>query len=161
MLKDYVNGKLLYCTMPPGSDPPGVAPCNPDGSWGSPAAAAASAAAAAPEPSSPDTAGAAAADGDAAGPSDSAAAGGGDVGASGRAALGGLGLDEADLELLEGLSLGSGPAKAAPKRPDYKFHKKVQRSKGTRGQVKDGGGYDGAALTTGKKGGIVRIGGYM
>ena len=86
---------------------------------------------------------------------------------------GALLLDPADLELLDGLSLAAGinPAAAAaaaagqrkPKaaRPEYKMHKKGPlRSKGARGQVKDDGGYDGAALKVGKKGGLVRVSGY-
>lgn len=66
-------------------------------------------------------------------------------------------LSEADLELMEGLGIGP---KGKPRRPDHKFHKKAARSKGTRGLQADAGGYDGAALSTGKKGGLVRVGGY-
>lgn len=66
-------------------------------------------------------------------------------------------LSEADLELMEGLGL-DGKSKA--KRPEHKFHKKAARSKGTRGVAVDVGGYDGATVQTGKKGGLVRVGGY-
>lgn len=66
-------------------------------------------------------------------------------------------LSEADLELMEGLGVGP---KSKTKRPEHKFHKKAARSKGTRGLQADAGGYDGAALSTGKKGGLVRVGGY-
>jgi large subunit GTPase 1 len=66
-------------------------------------------------------------------------------------------LSEADLELMEGLGIGQ---KAKAKRPEHKFHKKAARTKGTRGLQADAGGYDGAALSTGKKGGLVRVGGY-
>lgn len=66
-------------------------------------------------------------------------------------------LSEADLELMEGLGVGS---KAKARRPDHKFQKKAARTKGTRGLAADAGGYDGAALSTGKKGGLVRVGGY-
>jgi hypothetical protein len=34
------------------------------------------------------------------------------------------------------------------------------RSKGARGAIVDAGGYDGAALARGKKGGLVRVSGY-
>jgi len=66
-------------------------------------------------------------------------------------------LSEADLELMEGLGIGP---QGKPRRPDHKFHKKAARTKGTRGLQADAGGYDGAALSTGKKGGLVRVGGY-
>ena len=39
--------------------------------------------------------------------------------------------------------------------PDYKFNKKPKRAK-ARSSGNDGGGYDGAAFTTGKRGGLVR-----
>ncbi|KAF8060039.1 LSG1-2 [Scenedesmus sp. PABB004] len=87
--------------------------------------------------------------------------GGAAAGASGEAAgappAGALLLSDADLELLEGL--GEGP-RAKAKRAEHKFHKKAPRTKGTRGLAADAGGYDGAALSTGKKGGLVRVGGY-
>jgi hypothetical protein len=66
-------------------------------------------------------------------------------------------LSEADLELMDGMGIGG---KAKAKRPEHKFHKKAARTKGTRGLQADAGGYDGAALSTGKKGGLVRVGGY-
>lgn len=66
-------------------------------------------------------------------------------------------LDEADLELLESLQPG---VQSKLKRPDYKFQKKQARSKGTRGEQRAEGLFDGAALVTGKKGGLVRVGGY-
>jgi hypothetical protein len=47
-----------------------------------------------------------------------------------------------------------------PNRAAHKFHKKAARSKGTRGQAADGGGYDGAGLAVGKKGGLLRVAGY-
>ncbi len=74
-------------------------------------------------------------------------------------------LDPADLELLEGLGLEGAPAgarKPKPQRPDYKMHKKAARGpKGARGAAKDEGGYDGAALAVGKRGGLVRVVGYQ
>jgi large subunit GTPase 1 len=70
-----------------------------------------------------------------------------------------LELDLADLELLEELDGEVGKQKAA-RRSEHKFHKKAARSKGTRGVERDGGGYDGAQMVTGKKGGLVRVGGY-
>lgn len=66
-------------------------------------------------------------------------------------------LSEADLELMEGLGVG---ALGKMRRPEHKFHKKAARTKGNRGLQADAGGYDGAALSTGKKGGLVRVGGY-
>lgn len=46
-------------------------------------------------------------------------------------------------------------------RPEHKFHKKAARSKGSRGQLRDGAeGYDGASLPMGKRGGLVRVTGY-
>ena len=45
-----------------------------------------------------------------------------------------------------------------PRRPDYKFQKKPVRTKGSRGKADDGTAvYDGAAFTTGKRGGLVRV----
>ena len=44
-----------------------------------------------------------------------------------------------------------------PKRPEYKFQKKPARTKGNRGKAEDGNAvYDGAAFTTGRRGGLVR-----
>lgn len=71
-----------------------------------------------------------------------------------------LELTEADLELLDELnSAGKGDKS---KRPDYKFQKKAARTKGNRGR-NDGDELeiDGSALRTGKKGGIVRVTGYL
>ncbi|KAF5842692.1 hypothetical protein DUNSADRAFT_5768 [Dunaliella salina] len=72
-------------------------------------------------------------------------------------------LDEADLDLLmNDLDLGAGAVGAIKqriqpqKRAAHKFQKKAARSKGDRGQIKDGG-YDGAPMTTGRKGGLVRV----
>jgi large subunit GTPase 1 len=76
---------------------------------------------------------------------------------SNQEATDGLRLDMADLELLDELG---GAAQQKSKRADHKFHKKAARSKGNRGQEMDAGGYDGAALLTGKKGGLVRVAGY-
>uniref|UniRef100_A0A7S3R0I0 G domain-containing protein n=1 Tax=Dunaliella tertiolecta TaxID=3047 RepID=A0A7S3R0I0_DUNTE len=74
-----------------------------------------------------------------------------------------LQLDEADLDLLmNDLDLGAGAVGAIKqrvqpqKRAAHKFQKKAARSKGDRGQIKDGG-YDGAPMTTGRKGGLVRV----
>jgi hypothetical protein len=47
--------------------------------------------------------------------------------------------------------------KEKPRRPEHKFNKKPARTKGTRGKVNDGDlVYDGGAMKTGKKGGLVR-----
>jgi hypothetical protein len=67
-------------------------------------------------------------------------------------------LSEADLELMVGLGVSNKANNS--KRPEHKFHKKAARSKGSRGLAVDAGGYDGAGLRIGKKGGIVRVGGY-
>lgn len=68
----------------------------------------------------------------------------------------GVGLDEGDLLMMEDLDIGS--KKVRPVRPSYKFHKKQMRSKGDRGEKKDvpGVSYDGASLVQGKRGGIVQ-----
>jgi len=48
--------------------------------------------------------------------------------------------------------------KEKPRRPEHKFNKKPARTKGTRGKVNDGDlVYDGGAMKTGKKGGLVRV----
>ncbi|KAJ9531428.1 hypothetical protein QJQ45_006852 [Haematococcus lacustris] len=75
-------------------------------------------------------------------------------------------LDEADLDLLMG-DLGGAQAGALGKgglgqqqqqrRAEHKFHKKPARTKGNRGEERAEGLYDGAAMTTGKKGGLVRM----
>lgn len=200
ILKDYTAGRLVYCQLPPGSDPPGwaphVAPEKAPDLESMPLAQ--------PAPQPPAAAGgpdgaAAAAEADiaaagAAGASSSGAGGGGGgrgaaaaaaapqvvasaaaaAAATAAAAAEDLGddallLDEADLELLDGLSLeGGGGAskkvpvvqKPRPQRPDYKMQKKGARSKGARGVAKDDGDYDGAALAVGKKGGLLRVTGY-
>lgn len=48
-------------------------------------------------------------------------------------------------------------ARAKPKRPEYKFHKKPVRTKGKRGKADDSATYDGSAMRTGKHGGLVRV----
>lgn len=185
ILKDYTNGKLLYCKLPPASQRKGFAPVvaplpgtvnamqldqqrqavqvgsapqqpqqlqpvqdsqvphQQQQESGSADASSSSPAAAQPEDvpagEAADASGAAAADGI--------------DGVDASTLL----LSEADLELMEGLGVGP---KSKAKRPEHKFHKKAARSKGTRGLQADAGGYDGAALSTGKKGGLVRVGGY-
>jgi large subunit GTPase 1 len=143
MLKDYTAGKLLYCCLPPGNNPPGIAPM--------PAVTKAK--------RDVDTTPAAStsqyAD-DKASTQNSDVAADPTPGPSTQQAQ--ADLNEADLDLLQSLD---GSLKDKAKRPEYKFHKKAARTKGNRGQVKDGGGYDGAAMVTGKKGGLVRVGAYM
>ena len=58
---------------------------------------------------------------------------------------------------LEAITAAAGkPAKT--KRPDYKFNKKPARTKGNRGKAEDDiAAYDGAAFTTGRRGGLVRV----
>ena len=75
------------------------------------------------------------------------------------AAPGGVPLDEADMDMLDEMDRNA-RAGAAAKRPDYKFNKKAARTKGDRGQLKGEGGFDGGAMLTGKKGGLVRVTGY-
>ena len=49
-----------------------------------------------------------------------------------------------------------------PKRPEYKFQKKPARTKGNRRKADDGNAvYDGAAFTTGRRGGLVRTSATM
>jgi large subunit GTPase 1 len=59
-------------------------------------------------------------------------------------------------------AVGLGGKKPKPQRAEHKFHKKAARTKGDRGQQKEGTGaaYDGASLPMGKRGGIVRVAGY-
>lgn len=175
LLKDYVNGKLVYCTLPPCSDPPGIAPLNADASTTSSSAAAAAAARSSTAADMTPAMAQSVLESDAGqhlsssslqtGPS--AAASQSDAGAATQSSAAPanedvstatFAFDAADLELLESLRLEGSSAKA--RRPDYKFHKKAARSKGSRGQVKNDGVYDGAALTTGKKGGLVRVSNY-
>lgn len=52
---------------------------------------------------------------------------------------------------------GAAVVESKPKRPEYKFQKKPARTKGNRGKADDGNAvYDGAAFTTGRRGGLVR-----
>ncbi|KAF6251424.1 hypothetical protein COO60DRAFT_1704822 [Scenedesmus sp. NREL 46B-D3] len=190
ILKDYTNGKILYCKLPPGIGREGFAPDvaplpgtvnsmqlgqqqqqqqqhhHHQQRQGGAAAGASGSKAAAPAAAvdaSHSKAVAAAADaGDAGSGSDAGSAAGDDAAAAGAGVESGdptmLLLSEADLELMEGLGV-SDKAKNS-KRAEHKFHKKAARSKGSRGLAVDAGGYDGAALSTGKKGGLVRVGGY-
>lgn len=187
ILKDYTNGKLLYCKLPPGFSPAGFAPSvaplpgtvnsmsipnsmsTPNSSHQVPQqqqqqqqlqeqlqreqeVAGSGDGAVSAESTDADDASSDAGDSDSGEELEANAIA---AGVDGDASM--LLLSEADLELMEGLGIGS---KAKPKRPDHKFHKKAARSKGSRGLAADAGGYDGAALTTGKKGGLVRVGGY-
>eukprot|EP00798_Chlamydomonas_sp_ICE-L_P026354 gene26354-17451_t len=70
-------------------------------------------------------------------------------------------LDAADLDVLECMAATAPLVKKANKRPDYKMNKKAARTKGDRGEDKSFGSFDGAALSTGKKGGLVRVTGYI
>ena len=66
-----------------------------------------------------------------------------------------LALQSLKLPLLKDSLCGAGGNRNKPQRPDYKFNKKPKRAK-ARSSGNDGGGYDGAAFTTGKRGGLVR-----
>ncbi|KXZ45888.1 hypothetical protein GPECTOR_49g472 [Gonium pectorale] len=174
ILRDYTSGKLVYCLMPPGSSPVGWVPGAAAPAAGKAAASAAGGPAAAAGGAAGGDSGSDDNDGDdevqergapsstsrPAAAASAAAAGPGPASAS--AAAGSSYPDEdfdaADLDLLAGLGLG--PKGAKSKRPEYKFNKKAPRTKGDRGQARGEGGYDGAGLVTGKKGGLVRVGGY-
>lgn len=188
LLKDYTSGKLLHCTLPPGASPEAYVPLLHDpvtmqllpaaAAWAgaaqaaataSPAGAAAAAQAAsarAQQPAASQLQGSGGAEESLEGEGLSEE-GGEEAGVAGPSQLP-TDLDDADLDLLMGdlgISGGSGAAgagekQAKAKRADHKFHKKAARSKGDRGQLRGEGGYDGAAMTTGKKGGLVRVGGY-
>mmetsp|Transcript_27163 Transcript_27163/g.69134 ORF Transcript_27163/g.69134 Transcript_27163/m.69134 type:complete len:649 (-) Transcript_27163:2405-4351(-) len=159
LLKDYTSGKLLNCTLPPGSDPPTFIPRVHDPATLKPIAG--------PQPTAPPPAASPAATAGTSGPSAAqpASTSQGVSVATGQAPLA---LDEADLDLLMGdlgldagsLPLAGGDAKAKPKRAEHKFHKKAARTKGNRGEERAEGIYDGAAMVTGKKGGLVRVAGY-
>lgn len=68
-----------------------------------------------------------------------------------------VGWSEADVDLLDSLAIAD---KTKPRRAEHKFQMKATREKGNRGQAKGDGTADGAAMTTGKKGGLVRVAGY-
>ena len=51
----------------------------------------------------------------------------------------------------------AGQIESKPKRPEYKFQKKAVRTKGNRGKADDTDSYDGAAFSTGRRGGLVRV----
>ncbi|GFR44328.1 hypothetical protein Agub_g5541, partial [Astrephomene gubernaculifera] len=147
-LRDYTNGKLVYCLMPPGSAHVGWVP-------GEAAAAAAPppSAAQAPQADEPadgeDTEDEEGEDGEEAeeqgedgGEAAPLASGATATAPSQRPRSGAVAaravpaddLDAADLDLLQ--DLGLGPKEAKQKRPDYKFNKKAARSKGDRGQLR-------------------------
>ncbi|KAL4446291.1 hypothetical protein ABPG77_003098 [Micractinium sp. CCAP 211/92] len=183
ILKDYVDGKILYCKAPPGASPEVQALAESAGLRRSgvepPAAPPAASPAASP---AGDSSGSDGGDGSAAGVPEGgavSAAARQQEGAAGPAAAPGaagqagdagdssdgaaaaapgqpLDLDEGDLLLIDDLDIGG--KKSKPVRPAYKFHKKQARSKGDRGQKKDATQvYDGAAIVQGKRGGIVRV----
>lgn len=185
ILKDYTSGKLLFCQLPPGHPMASFAPAGAPSAEElegmqlqqrlapQPASSSQPSREAAAVPAvhqsgtsngsssrSANTAPAGPAAGDEAGgdSSESTEEAGPDPSSSNQEAADGLQLDMADLELLD--ELGGAGAQQKSKRADYKFHKKAARSKGSRGQEVDAGGYDGAPLLTGKKGGLVRVAGY-
>ncbi len=177
LLRDYTAGKLVFCLLPPGSTPTSWVPGQEERITKAPplkpAAATSPASAGAVAEGSGATVAAGAADSGVSGTGaaegagaeeegsgrgeDGEAAGAG-AGAAGAAAAVGEELDAADLDLLQ--EMGLGPKEAKQKRPEYKFNKKAPRTKGDRGQLRAEGGYDGAGMVTGKKGGLVRVGGY-
>ena len=157
IMKDFCDGRLLWFEYPPGyqgekKDPREVA------------AAAAAAAASRPQHGSlseevidEGTRPSAAPVGDAAATSGATAA----AAAAAAAAAGGIELEDA--LMLDSLDLGAKKDKA--KRPDYKFHKKQKRDKGTRGKgafgIQSDGTEDGLGIVYGKRGGIIRVAGYL
>ncbi|KAL6764502.1 hypothetical protein V8C86DRAFT_3012609 [Haematococcus lacustris] len=183
LLRDFTAGKLLHCFLPPGSTPPAYVPlvhhpktlqplqplqsttpsglqatagsqeqAQPAGSVGSQPRQGQVGSESASPSHGPDVVG---------GVAEPGLQPGGQAGAS---RLGQL--DEADLDLLMG-DLGGAQAGALGKgglgqqqqqrRAEHKFHKKPARTKGNRGEERAEGLYDGAAMTTGKKGGLVRM----
>lgn len=187
ILKDYVDGRILYYRAPPGAPPQIQAIAAGSGfrqgSSGSGIApeAAAPAAPAAPigaqeaedaEPirgvkgiasSSVIAHGPAAANGDAAceassGAAQAAAAAGGGATPSSSSNNCADTLQLDEGDLLLMDDLDIGGKKAKAARPAHKFHKKTARTKGDRGQKKEvGATYDGAILVQGKRGGLVHI----
>jgi len=59
-------------------------------------------------------------------------------------------LDDGELELMKDIQISN-----KPRRAEHKFHKKAAKTKGTRGQIKDSG-VEGFGVMYGKKGGIIR-----
>ncbi|KAL4423785.1 hypothetical protein ABPG75_001086 [Micractinium tetrahymenae] len=187
ILKDYVDGKILYCKAPPGASPevqaiadsaglqrggaapapmPAAAPAAaPAGGGPSSSSSSAAAAVGAAAEGSTAAADAARQQEGAAGPAAVPAAAGEDGGAGSSsaaaaadAATAGGPLDLDEGDLLLIDDLDIGGKKAKAVRPAYKFHKKQARSKGDRGQKKDATQvYDGAAIVQGKRGGVVRV----
>lgn len=172
MLKDYTSGKLLNCTLPPGTYPPmyipfvhdpvTLQPLQPPSAPVRAPAAGGQAATSSPQTGVGAPGLAPQASMDSVGAASTSTAGGSAVVATGQAPVV---LDEADLDLLMGGELGGAGggvgllpgAQSKTRRADHKFHKKAARSKGTRGEERAEGGYDGAAMTTGRKGGLVRV----
>ncbi|EFJ46500.1 hypothetical protein VOLCADRAFT_105489 [Volvox carteri f. nagariensis] len=158
ILRDYTNGKLVYCLMPPGSEPPGWVPGAPAAGALRPSPAAATATDVVSSDGGDDDDDDDDGDEDGGSPMLEASRSGAAVAAAGSATAPPDDLDAADLDLLQGLGLG--PKQPKQKRPEYKFNKKAPRTKGDRGQLRAEGGYDGAGMVHGKKGGLVRVGGY-
>eukprot|EP00191_Tetraselmis_sp_GSL018_P013604 CAMPEP_0177589582 /NCGR_PEP_ID=MMETSP0419_2-20121207/6894_1 /TAXON_ID=582737 /ORGANISM="Tetraselmis sp., Strain GSL018" /LENGTH=580 /DNA_ID=CAMNT_0019079973 /DNA_START=127 /DNA_END=1869 /DNA_ORIENTATION=- len=128
LLKDYVDGKLVYMEWPPDADEaiirhtPEFGPRAGGGE-----------------------------NHDAAGDTECREESSGDASSSSRNACR---VKDRDVELLRDMGISSADSKQ--RRPEYKFHKKAARSKGTRGQNKESDG----GVSYGKKGGLVRVGGY-
>ncbi|MEW5313900.1 MAG: hypothetical protein WDW38_005433 [Sanguina aurantia] len=186
IMKDYTSGKLLHCLLPPGSDELGWAPDSDPAEYLAAAVAARNPTAATPWSAMPAPGGGSSAHGstharssipesdeDEEGSDDSE--GGSSSGPSPTtqqkqqeptspqsqpipvttSKL--VGWSEADVDLLDSLAIAD---KKKPKRAEHKFQMKATREKGNRGQAKGDGVADGAAMMTGKKGGLVRVAGY-
>ncbi|KAL6782518.1 hypothetical protein ACKKBG_A07095 [Auxenochlorella protothecoides x Auxenochlorella symbiontica] len=149
ILKDYIDGKLMFCKAPPGAARAVRAVAAALAHGGMPEALACSSGAPALEAPS----GGGQEEASTSGEEDSEEEEGPGVSAGAGAEL-----DLADLELLEELKLqAQGQKPSKPVRAAHKFHKKAARSKGTRGIAVDLGTSDGAMLQHGKRGGLVRI----
>mmetsp|Transcript_15292 Transcript_15292/g.39482 ORF Transcript_15292/g.39482 Transcript_15292/m.39482 type:complete len:604 (-) Transcript_15292:104-1915(-) len=137
LLKDYVDGKLIFLEWPPGT-PPELVKHTPEFPEAEPHGKQPAAAPEKPGPSGGAAQSGSAEEGDSAGPSGAAD----------------LEIEEGDLELLAEMRVGDKPKRAA-----HKFHKKAARTKGDRGQSRESG-VEGLGVLYGKKGGIIRVQGY-
>jgi len=142
LLKDFTDGKLLHCTLPPGVRPQAVA----GGGGEDPAFSVGEGSRTGISESARPAGGA----GPETGPAPPAPSGAGGSG-SGR----GGATYEQDMSLMR--ELHEEKLKKERRRPDYKFKKKASRSKGSRGQWKETGEGDGSGFAVGKRGGILRV----
>eukprot|EP00887_Chlorella_sp_A99_P006011 scaffold27.g6011.t1 len=171
ILKDYVDGKLLFCKPLPDASPAVRAVAAAVAQHGTAAVVGSQAAASAGAPLAARQAAEQQQQQPQKHAANAAAISSQREGQATSDAAGPLHLDSADLDLLDSLdAMQLGPGSTGVKkagqstRAAHKFHKKPARSKGNRGQRGEQGGgagtataYDGAPLTMGKRGGLVRI----